>query len=88
MTPLTRHSPTRQNRLLHTFALKGPCLDCAFLDNTHAVGGGLDKSVKVYDLQEGVHTSTLGEHEGAVRCLEYSPYRELLFSGAPYWGVG
>jgi len=70
-----------QNRLLHTFTMKGPCLDCSFLDNTHAVGGGLDKTVKVFDLQEGVATSTLGEHEGTVRCLEYSQYRELLFSG-------
>uniref|UniRef100_A0A7S2HTA8 Anaphase-promoting complex subunit 4 WD40 domain-containing protein n=1 Tax=Octactis speculum TaxID=3111310 RepID=A0A7S2HTA8_9STRA len=70
-----------QKQLVHVFEAKGPLLDGCFLDNTHGVAGGLDQAVRVFDLNVGGAGTVLGSHGKAIRCLEYSPRNELLFSG-------
>lgn len=70
-----------RNRLVHAFDTKSPCLDGCFLDNTHGVGAGLDGAVRLLDFNQTAAGSTVGAHDSAVRCVNFSPVRELLFSG-------
>lgn len=69
------------NRLVHAFDTKAACLDCCFVDNRTGVCGGLDRTVRVYDLGEGGAPTTLGSHENGVRCVGYSRERECVLSG-------
>lgn len=59
---------------------KAAVLDCTFPDKTRAFSGGLDRAVKMFELNTSTET-ILGDHEKAVRCLEYSTPHDLLISG-------
>ena len=50
-------------RFLASFAAEGPALDSCFLDNSHAVGVGVDQTVRVFDLNDPSTSSVLGTHE-------------------------
>jgi len=57
-------------------------LDCAFLqDPGRCVSAGLEKRVVIFDLQRQRETD-LGAHEEAVRCVEFHPHSQLIFTGS------
>jgi len=61
---------------------EGPCLDTCFLDNTHAVGVGIDATVRVFDLNEPqAPPGLLGTHAKPIRCCEYAPQINTVFTG-------
>jgi cell cycle arrest protein BUB3 len=70
------------NNIVRTqYRHKAAALDCTFPDKTRAFSGGLDRAVKMFE----VNTNTefiLGEHEKAVRCVEFSTPHEMLISGS------
>jgi len=70
-----------QGRHLNTFHSEGPVLDSAFLDNTHAVGVGIDQAVRVFDLNEPASSTVLGHHSKPIRCANYAPPINTLFTG-------
>ncbi|CAL1542128.1 unnamed protein product [Lymnaea stagnalis] len=58
-----------------------PVLDCCFYDAVHSFSGGLDKTLKMYDF----NTSTdqiIGNHDGAIRCVEYAPDVNIIITGS------
>jgi len=58
-----------------------PVLDCCFQDPIHVWSGGLDNSLKCYDINsgcEGVH----GTHEAAIKCVEYSSEVNTIVTGS------
>jgi len=58
-----------------------PVLDCAFQDPIHVWSGGLDNSLKSYDINsssEAVH----GSHEAAIKCVEFSSEANLIVTGS------
>jgi len=58
-----------------------PVLDCAFQDPIHVWSGGLDNTLKSYDINsssEAVH----GSHEAAIKCVEYSSDANMLVTGS------
>ena len=69
------------NRLLETFQHRSPVLDGCFVDDTQVVGGGLDCSVILRDV-ETKNKDIVGSHEKAVRCLEYARSMGLIVSGS------
>jgi cell cycle arrest protein BUB3 len=63
-------------------AAEGPVLDTCFLDNTHAVGVGIDATVRVFDLNEPqAPPALLGTHAKPIRCCEYAPQFNTVFTG-------
>jgi len=70
----------QQNSLKQRFRSRGAVLDCCFSDNTHGFSGGLDKDVKMYDLNAGTDAK-LGAHDEAVKCIEYSSSIGCVLSG-------
>ncbi|XP_061412259.1 mitotic checkpoint protein BUB3 [Lethenteron reissneri] len=66
-------------RVKYTHA--GPVLDCAFQDMTHAWSGGLDNTVKLYDLNSEQEIM-VGTHEAAVRCVEFCPEVNVMVTGS------
>lgn len=72
------------NRQVHALDTRAACLDCCFVDNTHGAAGTLEGAVRLYDFNQATAAApglVVGTHEKAVRCVAYSPVRELLFSG-------
>jgi cell cycle arrest protein BUB3 len=68
-------------RLLCSLPVGGPALDSCFLDNSHAVGVGLDQTIRMYDLNDPGHATVLGQHAAAIKCANYSPQTNTLFTG-------
>eukprot|EP01116_Phalansterium_solitarium_P004447 TRINITY_DN15464_c0_g1_i1.p1 TRINITY_DN15464_c0_g1~~TRINITY_DN15464_c0_g1_i1.p1 ORF type:complete len:342 (+),score=122.79 TRINITY_DN15464_c0_g1_i1:39-1028(+) len=60
---------------------KAAVLDCAFFSSHQAYSGGIDKTIKSFDLTTGAER-VIGSHGGAVKCLEYSPFLNALISGS------
>ncbi|CAM9610770.1 unnamed protein product, partial [Choristocarpus tenellus] len=60
----------RQNVPKKVFAGRGALLDCCFQSMASGFCGGLDKTVKMIDLETGTERA-LGRHDRAVRCVEY-----------------
>jgi len=60
---------------------KAAVLDSSFFDRNNFYSGGLDKTVKHYEASTGVET-TIGTHEKAVKCVEYSALTGLLVTGS------
>uniref|UniRef100_A0ACB8F9G1 Mitotic spindle checkpoint protein Bub3 n=1 Tax=Sphaerodactylus townsendi TaxID=933632 RepID=A0ACB8F9G1_9SAUR len=50
----------------------GAVLDCAFYDPTHAWSGGLDRQLKMHDLNTD-QENLVGTHDAPIRCVEYCP---------------
>lgn len=58
-----------------------PVLDCCFGPGLTSVSGGLDKEVKLYDFAANDNGRVLGQHDEAVRCVEFSASLGLVVSG-------
>lgn len=56
-------------------------LDVCFQDAIHSFSGGLDGALKMCDLNNNSE-SILGVHQDAIRCVEYSPTVNQVFSGS------
>ncbi|KAJ7597621.1 WD40 repeat-like protein [Mycena floridula] len=63
------------------FDHRAAVLDCCFGDSTHGFSGGLDHSVRYFDLQSEKMQS-LGSHTDSVSTIVYSPVRNALVSGS------
>lgn len=50
-------------------------------DAVHSYSGGLDNTLKMYDLNATSET-TLGEHKGAIRCVEYAAEVNAVLTGS------
>eukprot|EP00640_Fibrocapsa_japonica_P003122 CAMPEP_0113944414 /NCGR_PEP_ID=MMETSP1339-20121228/34406_1 /TAXON_ID=94617 /ORGANISM="Fibrocapsa japonica" /LENGTH=333 /DNA_ID=CAMNT_0000949619 /DNA_START=85 /DNA_END=1086 /DNA_ORIENTATION=+ /assembly_acc=CAM_ASM_000762 len=68
------------NVRLASFPCKAAVLDCCFWDPQHGFCGGLDRSLKMFDFNNGSE-SVLGSHNGAIRCVEFSLHSGLVFTG-------
>jgi len=60
---------------------KAAVLDCTFVSSNQAYSGGLDKTLKSYDLTTG-HERVVGSHNGAVKCVEYSTFLGAVVTGS------
>uniref|UniRef100_A0A182Q5A0 Mitotic checkpoint protein BUB3 n=1 Tax=Anopheles farauti TaxID=69004 RepID=A0A182Q5A0_9DIPT len=69
------------NTLRHKFFHTSPVLDCAFLDSVKTVSGGLDNTVKLYDLNTHIEHN-LGTHDAAVKCVEYASMVNGILTGS------
>jgi len=58
---------------------KAAVLDCCFPDKSHAFSGGLDRAVKMFELNTNTET-ILGDHAQAVRCVEYASTHDFLIT--------
>lgn len=71
-----------QNRFLTKFDHQSAALDAVFAeDDSRCFSVGLDKQVLMHDVATGA-SNTLGSHEKAARCVEYSPELSLVVSGS------
>ncbi len=62
-----------QNNVPRTqYRHKAAVLDCSFADKTRAFSGGMDRSVKMFDLTTGIET-IIGDHEKPVKCVVANP---------------
>uniref|UniRef100_A0A182J647 Mitotic checkpoint protein BUB3 n=1 Tax=Anopheles atroparvus TaxID=41427 RepID=A0A182J647_ANOAO len=69
------------NTLRHKFFHSSPVLDGAFLDSVKTISGGLDNAVKLYDWNTQIE-QTLGTHDAAVRCVEYTAMVNGILTGS------
>jgi len=58
-----------------------PVLDACFQDAVHMYSGGLDNSLKTYDLNANTD-SVMGSHEAPVRAVVYSPDVNCVLTGS------
>jgi cell cycle arrest protein BUB3 len=68
-----------------TLAHRGAALDASFwVDDAKVVGGGLDKSLRLYDLAAGPNASpvVLGSHKEAIRCVNCAVAQSAVYSGS------
>eukprot|EP01122_Echinamoeba_exundans_P013320 TRINITY_DN5799_c0_g1_i1.p1 TRINITY_DN5799_c0_g1~~TRINITY_DN5799_c0_g1_i1.p1 ORF type:complete len:331 (+),score=67.71 TRINITY_DN5799_c0_g1_i1:44-1036(+) len=70
-----------KNTLTARYNHKAAVLTSCWSDDYHCFSGGLDKTVKLYDVPSAQET-VVGEHEGAVRCLEWNRQEQLVISGS------
>ncbi|XP_071946802.1 mitotic checkpoint protein BUB3-like [Antedon mediterranea] len=71
-----------QSNLLRTkYSHSQAVLDCCFYDGTHTYSGGLDKQLKVFDVNTSSEI-TVGNHEGAIKCVEYCPDVNVIITGS------
>lgn len=73
----------KENRLCYKYDHEAPVLDCCFGgDNaSSAYSAGVDQSVKMVNLETGVQR-TLGGHNKAIKCVEYSNTSQLCVTGS------
>jgi len=58
-----------------------PVLDCAWQDQSRVLSGGLDKSVKIIDVNSS-QERVLGQHENSVKCVENAPEHNIIITGS------
>ncbi len=58
-----------------------PVLDCCFTDANHVLSGGLDKLLKIYDLNTQKEL-VIGAHEEPIKCVHYSPEANVIITGS------
>ncbi|KAK3094880.1 hypothetical protein FSP39_007441 [Pinctada imbricata] len=58
-----------------------PVLDCCFYDAVHSYSGGLDNTLKVFDFNTNTESS-VGQHDDAIRCVEYCPEVNVVVTGS------
>jgi cell cycle arrest protein BUB3 len=56
-------------------------LDCCFYDQNRVYSGGLDKTLKLYDLNAEKEFD-IGTHNEAIRCVHYSTSLNLIITGS------
>ncbi|CAG0892682.1 unnamed protein product [Darwinula stevensoni] len=69
------------NSLKCKYTHSRPVLDCCFQDAVHAYSGGLDNTLKMYDLNTSCE-SIIGTHEDAIRCVEFCPDANVVVTGS------
>ncbi len=69
---------TLRTRYAHNMGL--PVLDCCFQDPIHVWSGGLDNTLKGFDINSGTETA-VGTHDSAVRCVEFSNEVNCVVTG-------
>lgn len=67
--------------LKSTFTLKSPILDIDFQDVNHYYSGGLDNELTMFDANS-TNGIVLGQHENAIRCVEYCPLINGIMTGS------
>lgn len=67
--------------LLHTFQHEAPVLDVCWINDKLAASGGLDRRVRLLNLETG-QSSILGKHTNAVSRIRYSESTKLLVSAS------
>lgn len=67
-------------RTSYSHANQLPVLDCCFQDPIHVWSGGLDNSLKAFDINSGTET-VVGGHDSAVRCVEFSSEANCVVTG-------
>ncbi|KAI1899207.1 hypothetical protein AGOR_G00059390 [Albula goreensis] len=82
-------------QLLHTLTgQSGPVLSCAFSpDGQQLVSGSVDKTVTVYDANQGILLHTLSQHDRYVTACAFAPTTSLIATGSMdktvnVWRVG
>jgi cell cycle arrest protein BUB3 len=72
-----------KNTMRAKYEQKAGVLDVCFQsdDDTKAYCGGIDRNLVMIDLKTGKQT-TLGTHEQAIRCVQYSSATNLVVSGS------
>lgn len=78
---LRLYDVNRDQALIARVSAPSALLDCAFVDSTHALCGGLDNSVSWVDLDTSTMQS-LGSHTAGVRCVAARPDGGPLVSGS------
>lgn len=69
------------NNLRQKYLHEEPVLDIAFQDPVHTLSGGLDKTLKLYDLN--AHTEvTIGSHSEPTKCTEYASKVNGVLTGS------
>ncbi|XP_077992526.1 mitotic checkpoint protein BUB3-like [Glandiceps talaboti] len=58
-----------------------PVLDCCFHDQTHTYSGGLDHTLKMFDINSNSET-TVGNHDAPIRCVEFCPEVNVVVTGS------
>jgi len=69
------------NQIRSRFSHKAGVLDCCFANQNLVFSSGIDRTIKVYDIQTAAE-DIVGTHEKGIRCIEYSPAENLLISGS------
>ncbi|KAJ8394533.1 hypothetical protein AAFF_G00045430 [Aldrovandia affinis] len=71
-------------QLLHCLsAQSAPVLSCAFsTDGQYVVSGSVDKTVTIYNANQGVLLYTLSEHERYVTACAFAPMTSLIATGS------
>jgi len=64
-----------------SYAHSMPVLDCTFQDPIHVWSGGLDNTLKCYDINSS-QESALGTHDNAIKCVEYSGDLNVIVTGS------
>lgn len=75
----TSADPAGQVKLVHTFTHDAAVLDVCWISDTLAASGGLDRRVRLLNLETG-QSSIIGKHNAAVSRLRYSAATNLLLS--------
>lgn len=52
-------------------------MDCCFADKNRTFSGGMDRTLKMFDVPTGIET-ILGEHEKAIKCVVHNPVDSML----------
>ena len=66
---------------LHTFYHDAAVLDVCWVDDTLAASGGLDRRVRLLDLESG-QMNIIGKHDAAVSKIRYNPHNKILITGS------
>lgn len=64
-----------------TYQHKAGVLDCCFKDKFTTFSGGIDKNVKMFDINSG-EDKIIGNHEKPIKCVEYNFLTNLLITGS------
>lgn len=69
------------NSLRTKYKHDGAVLDCCFVDQTHTYSGGLDNTLKAFDVNSSQET-IVGHHEAPIKCTEFCPEVNVVVSGS------
>lgn len=71
----------KNNAMRNRYNHQAPVLDCCFKDNGSCWSGGLDCQVRAYDFNTSAGSILVGRHDGAIKCIEFSPEVNAVISG-------
>ena len=58
-----------------------PVLDCAWQDQARVLAAGLDKTLKIVDINSS-QERMLGQHDAGVKCVDYSEQYNTIITGS------